>query len=120
MERVRIERRRLLPRAPIVVHLPLPPARGARAQAFEAWREAAEAAIRRSPSRRMLCPVEVLMVFREGRVSVIADLPAACLCVLAESGLITSLDSRNVRQWSVRFGDVRGVEIEIREAPRHG
>jgi len=121
MEQLKIERRRILPRPPILVHLPLPPAGGERAQAFEAWREAAGAAIRRGAWRRMICPVEVLMIVREGRAGrVIADLPQACLSVLASSGLIASADSRNLRQWTVRFGDVPGVAIEIREAPRHG
>ena len=131
MERMRIERRAIAQRAPIVLHLPFPPGRDrlfvktpegrlVRTTSHEDWRAAAEAAIRRSGARRMVGPVEILMVFRDGGASrEIGDLPMACLGILASTGLIMGADSRNLRKLTLCFGDVPGAAIEIREFPPH-
>jgi hypothetical protein len=67
----------------------------------------------------MTCPVDILMIFRQGRAGrAVAGLPPPCLAVLVSSGLIISADSRNLRQLTLRFGDVPGAVIEIREAAR--
>jgi hypothetical protein len=123
---VRIERRAIPAREPIVLRLPFPPAvealfvhvdgRGRVAtQAYAAWRAMAADAILRAKARRMSGAVEILMIFRDriGRGH-LDNLPRACLEILVAKGVIEAADSRIVRRLTLQWAEAPGATIEIR------
>jgi len=124
---VRVERRAIPPREPILLRLPFPPAvdglflyvagRGrVPSEAYAAWRAIAADAILRAKPRRISGAVEITMIFRDraGRCS-LDSLPKACLEILVAKGLIEAGDARIVRRLTLQWGEATGATIEIRK-----
>ena len=104
--------RQAIPRAPVVLRLPLLPP-GARA--VDDWLVDAAAHLRRQRAPRFIHPVDITIRLEDAHprrdgVGCIAPV----LALLGQCGVLLSDRSQSVRRVAVEWAPVRGVEITIR------